>query len=85
MPEYDVAILGAGLAGLSLAVRLAEPRFSGLRILVADPRTAFGRDRTWSYWALRPHPFAEAVSASWDRWAVAADGCQSVRETPGLR
>lgn len=38
-PDYDIAILGGGLAGLSLAVRLAEPRFRHLRVLVAEPRT----------------------------------------------
>ena len=83
--EYDVAILGAGLAGLSLAVRLAEPQFAHLRVLVADRRMAFTRDRTWSYWALCPHPFAAAVSAAWDRWAVFGDGRDSVRHAPGLR
>ena len=84
-PDYDVAILGAGLAGLSLAVRLAEPQFAGMRVLVVDRRTSFGRDRTWSYWALRPHPFAAAVAASWDRWAVIGDGREAVRHAPGLR
>jgi len=84
-PDYDVAILGAGLAGLSLAVRLAEPQFAGMRVLVVDPRTSFGRDRTWSYWALRPHPFAAAVSASWNRWAVVGNGRDAVQHAPGLR
>lgn len=83
-PAYDVAILGAGLAGLSLAVRLAEPRFAGLRVLVVEPRTEYRRDRTWSYWAVRPHPFEDAVAARWDRWAVAADGREVVCAAPGL-
>ena len=54
---YDVAIIGAGLAGLSLAARLAEPPFAGLRVLVLEPRTLYRRDRTWSYWSMQPHPF----------------------------
>ncbi len=83
--DYDVAILGAGLAGLSLAARLAVARFNGLRVLVADPRTTFARDRTWSYWALRPHPFADAVAASWTRWAVADNDREVVRHAPGLQ
>lgn len=83
--DYDVAILGAGLAGLSLAARLAAPRFSGLRVLVVEPRTSYTRDRTWSYWALDPHPFQAAVSASWKRWAVAADRVHVVCAAPGLR
>ena len=83
--QYDVAILGAGLAGLSLATRLAAPEFAHLRILVVDPRTTFPRDRTWSYWALRPHPFAAAVAKSYARWAVIGDGRTVLRHAPGLR
>lgn len=83
--DYDVAILGAGLAGLSLAARLAAPCFSGLRVLVVEPRTTYRRDRTWSYWALDPHPFQTAVSASWKRWAVAADGAHVICAAAGLR
>ncbi|MBC7431322.1 MAG: hypothetical protein H7345_04580 [Rubritepida sp.] len=83
--DYDVAILGAGLAGLSLAGRLAAPCFSGLRVLVVEPRVTYARDRTWSYWALAAHPFQAAVSASWERWAVAADGVHVVCAAAGLR
>lgn len=83
--DYEVAILGAGLAGLSLAVRLAEPRFAGLRVLVVEARAEYRRDRTWSYWNLNPHPFGGAVAASWDRWAVVGDGREVVRSAPGLR
>jgi len=84
-PEYDIAILGAGLAGLSLAVRLAAPRFAGLRVLVVEPRTEYCRDRTWSGWALRPHPFAEAVTCRWDRWSVVSTSREAVLAAPGLR
>lgn len=67
-PDHDVVILGGGLAGLSLAVRLADqPR---LRTLVIEPRTSYGRDRTWCSWRLLPHPFASAVTASWQSWEV---------------
>ncbi len=83
--DFDVAILGAGLAGLSLAVRLTEPRFAGLRVLVVEPRRTYVRDRTWSYWAVRPHPFAAAVAASWTSWAVAAPGRLVACAASGLR
>ena len=83
--DYDVAILGAGLAGLSLATRLADPRFSELRVLIVEPRVDYRRDRTWSYWNLRPHPFREAVIASWDKWAVVTEDRHVVRQVPGLR
>lgn len=83
--DYDIAILGAGLAGLSLAARLACPRFAHLRILLVEPRIAYRRDRTWSFWNLRPHPFQDAVTASWHAWAVATDDRHVVRTVPGLQ
>ena len=82
---YDVAIIGAGLAGLSLAARLAEPPFAGLRVLVLEHRTLYRRDRTWSYWSIQPHPFQTAVASSWDRWSIAAPDRTVTRGTPGLR
>ena len=84
-PDYDIAILGAGLAGLSLAARLAAPAFAGLRVLMLEPRLSYVRDRTWSYWAMRPHPFQAAVTASWERWRIAAPGREVERAAPGLR
>jgi lycopene beta-cyclase len=83
--DFDVAILGGGLAGLSLATRLTEARFAGLRVLVVEPRETYRRDRTWSYWTVREHPFSAAVTHSWSRWAVAGNGQPVVRAAPGLR
>jgi lycopene beta-cyclase len=68
----DIAILGGGLAGLSLAVRLTAPEFSNLRVIVIEPRSAATfarRDRTWCYWNTwgqqspqdSHHPFTPAV------------------------
>ncbi len=83
--DYDVAIIGAGLAGLSLATRLAEPAFAGLRVLVLEPRTQYRRDRTWSYWSMTPHPFQAAVTSSFDRWRVVSRDRSVLRGAPGLR
>ena len=82
---YDVAILGGGLAGLSLAARLAHPRLRHLRVLVVEARPRYTWDRTWSYWATTPHPFQDAVSHRWARWAVAAPGQVAVRGASGLQ
>lgn len=70
--EHDVAILGGGLAGLSLAMRLAEQ--PALRILLIEPRRTYGRDRTWCSWRLFDHPFAGEVTARWTRWEVLRPG-----------
>ena len=83
--EFDVAILGGGLAGLSLAARLATPQFAHLRVLVTERRTEYVRDRTWSYWAASPHPFQAAVAHRWAGWAVAAPGGSVVRAAPPLQ
>lgn len=85
MSACDVAILGGGLAGLSLAARLAEPRFRHLGVVVLEARTHYARDRTWCFWDTAPHPFQEAVTRSWDRWAVAGQGGHVERSAPGIR
>lgn len=67
--SHPVVIIGAGLAGLSLAVRLiALPKPP--KILLIDRRTTFERDRTWCHWAVQPHPFTHCVSHRWTDWTV---------------
>ncbi len=83
--DYDVAILGGGLAGLSLAVRLCETRFAHLRVLVLEARDRYERDRTWCYWRTGAHPFEAAVTRRWDRWAVAGRGGRVERSADGVR
>jgi len=78
--KYDIVIIGGGLAGLSLATRLASPRFQHLQVLVIEPRTHYVRDRTWCYWAnqrdrqgqvpIPNHPFEAAVAVAWPSWEV---------------
>ncbi|MER8160441.1 lycopene cyclase family protein [Streptomyces sp. NPDC094472] len=74
MPETDVALVGAGAAGLSLAHRLAG-RVPGLRtpsvVLVdAPPGPLRPPPRTWCYWAAGPGRFDAAVRAEWRRLRV---------------
>ncbi|MFF2013229.1 lycopene cyclase family protein [Streptomyces sp. NPDC058195] len=74
MPEVDVAVVGAGAAGLSLAHRLAGP-VPGLRtpsvVLVnAPPGVLRPPPRTWCYWAEGSGRFDAAVRAEWRRLRV---------------
>lgn len=66
-----VAVLGGGLAGLSLALQL---RRAGLRrpIEILEPRESYSADRTWCFWATASHPFEALVATRWRRWRVTA-------------
>jgi lycopene beta-cyclase len=68
--DADILIVGAGCAGLSLAVHLLEAGASDLQILLVDRREVHVRDRTWCYWSGRDHPFQAAVRQSWHRWRI---------------
>ena len=80
--DTDVAILGGGCAGLSIAVRLAG---SGVRVAVIEPRLDYEDDRVWSFFRTRPDPFAACVRASWSRWHVSSAGVTVRRESNRLR
>lgn len=82
MPDVDVAILGAGCAGLSLAMRLAG---GGLSVRLIDPRTGYENDRTWSFWRTAPHPWEAFVRQSWQRWSVAGPTATVERQSHRIR
>jgi lycopene beta-cyclase len=57
--DADVLIVGAGAAGLSIAARLARTR---LRVRLVDAREGYERDRTFSFFRGRSHPFERAIA-----------------------
>ena len=67
-PHASCLILGAGLAGLSLADALLR---QGVRspIVVADQRDDFSNDRTWGFWDVHPHPYRGLVQQRWSEWS----------------
>ena len=72
--DADVLVVGAGMAGLSLAVALAERGFDG-RVLLVDAREDWDvDDRTWCSFAVGPHPFVGAVAHRWARVRVREGG-----------
>jgi lycopene beta-cyclase len=76
--RWDIVIAGGGLSGLAMAVELAQPRFAHLKILLVERRTAYQRDRTWSFWSDGSHALAHLERAAWSRWRVAHDGSEAV-------
>ena len=80
-----VVIAGAGLAGLSLAARLAGGATLRDRLVLIDPRRDYRRDRTWCYWAFAEADDEPFVSHRWRRWrCVAPDGREVVRQADGV-
>jgi lycopene beta-cyclase len=75
----DVLFVGAGCAGLSLAWRLHDRD-----VVLIDPREEYGRDRTWCFWNVVPHPFEHLVTHRWSRWRVRDDRAWIERSAPGI-
>ena len=81
-PDIDIAILGGGCAGLSVAARLAQ---DGRSLCVIEPRHGYSDDRAWSFWGTAPDPFEECVRASWSRWTVRGPKGLAVRGSARMR
>lgn len=63
--ELDIAIIGGGSAGMTLARKLRT-----LRTAVFEPRLPSERDCSWGLWAL-PQQLEElspAIKGSWNKW-----------------
>ncbi len=82
----DIVIVGGGLSGLTLALHLCEKKFSHLKILVLERRSAYARDRTWSYWAHesdRPHIYQSSERKVWHEWSLALGDHTTRCSAPG--
>jgi lycopene beta-cyclase len=68
--EFDLIIIGAGCAGLSLGMQLASLHEQAPETLLLEPRTSYENDRTWCFWSDEQTPFAGLASHSWQRFSV---------------
>lgn len=88
------------MAGLALAAELAVPECAHLRVLLLDKRvagdradksdtsnlnSAYPRDRTFSYWRLRPHAYTALERKQWHAWRVAVNNAESKAKTAGAQ
>jgi lycopene beta-cyclase len=61
-----IAIVGAGLAGLSLALALQrQTNFSG-EVFLFEPRKTYEHDRHWSFWQVSEHLFTDLTPIQFD-------------------
>lgn len=74
IPFADLAILGGGCAGLSLAARLAALGDRAPRTLVLERRAAYADDRTWCFWDDGTAPAAHLARRRWTRMALGGPG-----------
>ncbi|CAN1498962.1 carotene-cycl, lycopene cyclase family protein [Burkholderiaceae bacterium] len=65
--RLDLAIIGGGCAGLSLARELAE-RQTSHSVMILEPRTHYQDDRSWCFWAPQQHALSHLVSHTWTAW-----------------
>ncbi|MEO1263526.1 MAG: lycopene cyclase family protein [Bacteroidota bacterium] len=68
MPKeiYDIAIIGAGAAGLQLALALGTDRFfADKKILLLEKDEKNQNDRTWSFWEKGNGQWDELISKKW--------------------
>ncbi|MFJ2398179.1 lycopene cyclase family protein [Streptomyces sp. NPDC087843] len=84
MLEADVAIVGAGAAGLSLAHRLSCPAPGARRLSVlllnAPPGPLRPPSRTWCFWEPGRGPYDAAVTASWQQLRVHTSSGQAIED-----
>lgn len=67
-PIYDYAIVGAGAAGLHLALAMLEdPWFAKKRIVIIEKDDKNIDDRTWSYWEKGRGKWDEIITKSWKK------------------
>lgn len=69
--EIDIAIIGGGNAGLSLAAQLAA-QDNPPSTVVIEPQTTQQRDCSWGLWALdqQAEQLSHSVKGRWRRWQL---------------
>ncbi|GMM67393.1 lycopene cyclase family protein [Alteromonas sp. MTD1] len=72
--HYDIIIKGAGLAGLSLALSLAENGYKG-RVLIVERAHSPNTSKTWCFWGRENVPpyLSPLINKSWQSWSVSCE------------
>ncbi|WP_282124683.1 lycopene cyclase family protein [Algibacter mikhailovii] len=68
---YDYIIIGNGLAGLQLALKMAEDHFFDSKtIALIDPSNKNTNDKTWSFWEKDDGQWKSIIHKTWQRASV---------------
>lgn len=69
--HFDYIIIGNGLAGLQLAVKLASDTFfKDKQIALIDPSEKNSNDKTWSFWETTPSQWDSIVYKNWQSASI---------------
>lgn len=84
--DYDFAIIGAGAAGLHVALAMQEdPYFAQKRILILDKEEKAGHDKTWCFWEKGNGKWEAVVSHSWESGIFTTSSSQINLSLPPYR
>ncbi|WP_417887418.1 lycopene cyclase family protein [Zunongwangia sp.] len=65
-PVYYYVIIGGGMAGLQLALRLKnDVFFKGKKIAIIDPSFSVKKDTTWCFWEKETGQWDKLITKSW--------------------
>ena len=66
--KYDIAIIGAGAAGLQLALAMGrDPYFARQKVLILEKDAKNQNDRTWCYWEKGDGLWDHLTTKEWEK------------------
>jgi lycopene beta-cyclase len=75
--NYDYIIIGAGAAGLQLALALLEdPYFRDIKIALIERELKNGSDKTWCYWETGTGAWDPIIDFAWDKGLFRTSGTE---------
>lgn len=76
--QTNIAILGGGCSGLSLAWELSKSK-TDFKCTIFEKRPNYTNDRTWCFWLANNGSFEhqDIISKSWSKWSFSYQGDQS--------
>ncbi|GAA4816882.1 lycopene cyclase family protein [Litoribaculum gwangyangense] len=69
--HFDYIIIGNGLAGLQLALKMASDSFFDKKqIALIDPSEKKTNDKTWSFWETEPSQWNDITHKNWEKASI---------------
>ena len=71
MSQYDYIIVGNGLAGLKLALKMASDSFFDEKLIaLIDTSEKKTNDKTWSFWETKSSQWKDIAHKSWNKASI---------------